>query len=434
MKKGLLLMLAAASVMMMTGCSGSSSSGEKKGVPLAQVDQKGSDGIAFVNVDGQCVINDSRFSSAIGFSEGLCAVFDKGTNKLGFINGKSDLVIPCQFDNDEFRHRIPSMTNIRERNMFHCGYARVCSGDGYILIDRNGNTVLEGYVPIDWDGHVVIACDQNVREVGLYTMNGKVVVAVGKYSRYRFLQNGMLACYDNESGCYGIIDRNGNVVVNKERGEGFLYDEVSDFADGYALVHLKETDGPWHVIDTKGNVVRQYPKRIGNTLTFNRIPKFYEGLTIYQGGILNNRYDPLLEFSDEVKVATYFSDGMARVYESLNGGAKMGYVNTQGEMVIPYKYNAGSDFSDGVALVQDDSGWHIIDKNDNIVATLPGSVRNANGTNVPNFHAERLVTYDDERQVIYDTKGNEVVLQGVTGNIENFYYSGSDNSEVDDEL
>ena len=62
-------MLAAASVMMMTGCSGSSSSGEKKGVPLAQVDQKGVDGIAFVNVDGQCVINDSRFSSAIGFSE-----------------------------------------------------------------------------------------------------------------------------------------------------------------------------------------------------------------------------------------------------------------------------------------------------------------------------------------------------------------------------
>lgn len=254
-------LLASFAAITLIGCSGSGGSNAKKGIALAKVNWNAGDGVVFVDVDGNRIIDSKQFSSSRKFSEGLCAVVDKDTRLMGFINEKGELVIPCQFPNPSsyvgFRNVEP-----RERGVFHCGYARMGNTDGCVLIDRKGNTVLEGFVAVDWDGDVAVVSKDDMRMQGLYTMDGKEIVPIGTYNIIKFLDEENLCCI--KYGVYSIIDKTGKVIIeDKKEAKDYAYEHkvngVKDFSDGLSYVRGEDE---WQIVDAQGTVLGTLDKRL----------------------------------------------------------------------------------------------------------------------------------------------------------------------------
>ena len=412
------------------GCSSSGDTGEKKGIALARANWNAGDGVVFVDVDGNRIIDSKQFNFAGKFSEGLCVVADKETGLCGFINEKGELVIPCSFPNPSNYVRFRGVEP-RERARFHCGYARMGTSDGCVLIDRKGNTVLEGFVAIDWDGDVAIVSKDDMRMQGLYTMDGKEIVPIGTYNSIRFIGEDMLCCQKAGGGNCGIMDKTGKLLVDnvqelKETDRP--YSKVGKFVDGYITVQM--LDGSWRVMDKQGNVKHIFDKWIGNTRTFDgKMPDFTGRVAVIDGMLTGSNFEPIAEFPSGLYNISFvgFVDGMLKVSSSINE-ANYGFLNTKGEIAIPCQYKSATDFSEGLAFVKDDSGWHIIDKQGAVLGTLAD--KDIKEWKLGNFCAGRSVIGE---QMVVDKNGNIVEMPRVT-EIGDFYYSGNDNSELSEDF
>ena len=181
-----------------------------------------------------------------------------------------------------------------------------------------------------------------------------------------------------KNGKYGYIDKSGNVVIplEFEDAEGFYeglaavrikgkwgfinkngkvtipcrYDEVSLFKDGTApvLFYAKEkspldldsiTKPHYGYIDKQGNFTSDIPTKGCAVL---EIEKYYQ----YQ--IRNNVY----------------SEGLM---VDVNNSKKYGFIDIEGNVVIPYKYEDAEKFSEGLAAVKLNGKWGFIDRNDKVV-------------------------------------------------------------------
>lgn len=414
----------------MAGCSGSSSDkGQKKGTPVAKVNWN-QEGVTFVDVDGKRIIDTKDFSSSGDFSEGLCSVTDKESRMVGFIDVKGKLVIPCQFPNPSFYDGFRGVS-IRCREMFHCGYARVGSSEGNALIDRKGHTVLEGYTALDWDGNVAIVCKDDIRCPGLVTMNGKVIVALGTYQAMEFIGEDMIKVYSTY-GDVGIIDTKGGKLVDetqKQTETDTPYKKVGKFVDGYVIVQTSEDE--WLAMNKSGKVVNTLPKYIKNNLVFDgQMPDFKDGFLIYDKAILNSSLEKIADYPPAgLNINSYaFVEGMASVYEGSISDPKFGFVNTKGELVVPCKYKEYKEFSDGLAFVKNDEGWHIIDNQGNIFGSLQD--KELRKYAIGRFCANRAIINGN---VVIDKTGAVIDIPGVD-EISGFYYSGNDNSFLSDEF
>lgn len=425
---GLILLLGL--TICLVGCGGKNAgNSQRKGTPVAKANWKQNEGVVFVDVDGKRLIEETNYSSAGTFSEGLCDVVDKESGLLGFIDIKGNLVIPCQFQAPNFYDRLRGLT-VRSRGVFHNGYARVGSSEANLLIDRKGNPVLEGFTALDWDGKVAIVCKGDVRQPGLVTMDGKEIVPLGTYSAMEFIGEGMIKVYGNNGG-KGIIDAKGAVLIDndqKSKDTNTPYSEVGEFVDGYVVVQT--TNGDWMSMDKKGNVIVTLPKYNGNSLTFGgQMPKFSDGHIIYDNAVYYSSLSMVALFPPKgTNINSYaFVDGMASVYEGSLSEPKIGFANTDGKLVVPCLYSENTDFSDGLAFVRDDTGWHIIDK----TGTVTGSLQFEPRINeLGKFCAERALI---QGKIVIDKTGSVVEMPGIV-EISSFYYSGNDNSTLTDEL
>ena len=68
------------------------------------------------------------------------------------------------------------------------------------------------------------------------------------------------------------------------------------------------------------------------------------------------------------KNASDFSEGLACVADSESDDEYYGYIDKDGEVVIPFTWFAARPFKDGIALVADeDNNWFKIDQEGNII-------------------------------------------------------------------
>jgi len=68
-------------------------------------------------------------------------------------------------------------------------------------------------------------------------------------------------------------------------------------------------------------------------------------------------------YADEVGT---FRSGMAMLVHN----RKIGYINIKGEVVIPQTLDSGSEFVDGVAQVEDDSSYKVINTSGKVTCSL----------------------------------------------------------------
>ena len=154
-------------------------------------------------------------------------------------------------------------------------------------------------------------------------------------------------------GKYGFVDATGAIVIEPS------YDFAGDFYDGLAAVKIGEK---WGYIDPTGKLVIP--------ATFDGASDFSEGFSAVQAGDVAYYIDKTgkkaMELPEDVRQFGRFSEGLAGVWIGETNG--WGYIDTQGNVVIPPQFYAGEAFSEEVASVLDEKNERgFIDKNGNMV-------------------------------------------------------------------
>lgn len=147
-----------------------------------------------IDRDGKVLLGD-LFDCAFNFSEGLMAVQTK--SKSGFINSKGEFVFECDFV-PLIEYNPPSINYF-----FTEGVAVVQVRDGvYKIFDRHGN----------------------------------VVLGETRFKSASICVDDRILVQDEKNGLYGYLDSEGRQAVS------FIFEEASDFYNGYAYGKINETD------------------------------------------------------------------------------------------------------------------------------------------------------------------------------------------------
>lgn len=264
------------------------------------------------------------------FSDGLLPVTKN--KKLGYINAKGEEVIPCTL-----KYYIePGMDDgsvIFGR--FKEGLAKVCSFDGESGAEESfgAKNIKFGYM--DKMGKIIIPpiyqtagdFSEGKAYVSSETFNGfiditgkKLFEIKGMIDRNLEFVDGMLMTTDTDNNQYLFYNSEGKVVLKISMDK---YWRLSNFHEG--LAYFEHYDNINDCIDRKGFIDKNGIEVLNLT---------------------------------EYKIINSFSEGLAAVSKD---GNKFGFINTQGEIVIPCQYEGYStegdmlefnDFHDGVCLVQ----------------------------------------------------------------------------------
>ena len=218
-------------------------------------------------------------------------------------------------------------------------------------------------------------------------------------------------------GKHGYIDLKGNVVLEAE------WDEVSRFnSEGicYIIVKndlnkprmtVKDAQGSvyyYGLADAQGNILcePEYTK-LGEADNTGYIPNLYNRqnamrFTVPQAGNVpmmvrdkENKYG-FITLSGRLTDLKYdeayaFSDGAAAVSE----GGLWGFIDTEGNYIIRPQYKKVTSFSEGKADVWvDDSGWHIIDKNNTRIYFVTAGVETADSFMAAGQYEEAAQAYE----------------------------------------
>lgn len=316
---------------------------------------------------------------AVGdFHDGL-AMVAKG-DKIGFIDKMGNEVIPCIYDFME-----------ETDCSFHEGLAFVHQGDNYYFIDKEGKKAFD--FKYDAANHFSegLAIVWKDGKCGYIDKKGNEVIALtDKYFGHDFSEG--LAAAMSKDGKLGFIDMKGNVVIpfNYDMTEG----DTPLFSEGYAAV---QKEGKYGFIDKKGKEV--IPLKYDNAYPFSEglavvmldeggsqenkfgfvdkngnmvIPCEYGSATSFSEGYAAVSKDEKYFFIDKNGKQAFptsydcwigsFHDGIASVNKYEDKDFLVGYVDAKGNEIAPCIYS-GSDFSEGLAVVQKDGLYGFIDKN-----------------------------------------------------------------------
>ncbi|MCL2361465.1 MAG: WG repeat-containing protein [Defluviitaleaceae bacterium] len=255
-----------------------------------------------------------------GFRDGIAAVIiyeDTGAFRLGYINQSLDFVIPYKTYGFDPHWQTPQFSY--------------------------------GLVPVrsDMDG-----------AVGFFNIRG-VAVTPFMYEAARDFSEGLAAV--RYGGQWGFIDTYGDIHIP------FRYDRAGDFSEGVAPVML---NGRWGFIDTEGElaipfVLEHYYSQGDNFMH----PGFSEDLVpVLFDEEEGPRWGFLTRAGNRMHSYLYhgvhgFVEGRALVMgQDHEGHASFGYINQQGEEIVPPVYDLGRDFSEGLAAVSFNGGWGFIDE------------------------------------------------------------------------
>lgn len=155
-------------------------------------------------------------------------------------------------------------------------------------------------------------------------------------------QCGLALVHKNEK--HGFVNPDGKLVVPT------IYDDASAFSECMALV---KKNGKWGYVDSTG--------KLAIDLKYSDAYSFSYGYAVVSR---DNKYGFVdrngKEFHLEYDMAKSFAEGLAAVQ---NSRGLWGYIDTNGKIVIPFKYEYGDAFYEGRAKVMLNEKWVLIDTN-----------------------------------------------------------------------
>lgn len=276
------------------------------------------------------------------FYDGLAII---GRNdKCGYVNSLGQIIIPCEYDIAVLWHG--------------CDRLMVSSGNDSFFINRRNEAIRQMKDNIKY--HICF-CDD--------------VASI---------------CIDDK---WGFIDVNGDIVIDPV----FDYDPLTGeftypyFSEGLAAIR---ENGKWGFIDKSG-IFRIAPR-------FDAVRGFKDGLAYVRiegkCGAINH--------DGEIIIKTDF-DGISinRPLISISKNGKLGFMDYEGNIKIPVKYDAAGIFSDGLAWVRFEGGEGFIDESGELVLKCSTSSSRTWGS----FAEGRCLIEVNEKCGFMDTSGSIVI-------------------------
>lgn len=243
----------------------------------------------FVNQNGEWIIS-PQYEYAMNFQDGLACVKENG--RYGYINTAGRMSIDAKY--------IGAVS-------FSDGLASVFDGDRWFVIETNGMACE------DFDYSHADTAHPIIFHEGLSLIS--------------------------KSNCYGYVDKKGVLVIPA------VYHYAQDMSDGFAAVR----------IESEEFYIRQDGSRAFQDMHFISCEPFREGLALVtlqndQEAVIHTDGTVAFEVPENVTGYSVFSEELS-VFCSLDRKRKYGYVNKNGEIVIPPILDCAGHFSNGLAKV-----------------------------------------------------------------------------------
>lgn len=262
----------------------------------------------------------------------------KEKDKWGFINELGDIMIKPSFE---------------EAALFSDGLAAVSKKGKYGYIDKTGKTIIEYQFQDAEAFNNESAIVKKDTLYGLIDKKGKFLIQP-RYQELSEATDDIFMAVKNEKS--GYLHKNGKPLTE------FVFDLAGDFINGFALVNKNEKYG---LINERGNFIIELKFAELNFIENNLLKALSESES---WGILNVKGDTILPL-------VYDDIGEFQNHRALvakNG--KCGYVNEQGELLIPIKYVYSSvmlhtgQFQGGYALLKQKNKSVLIDTTGKVIS------------------------------------------------------------------
>jgi hypothetical protein len=128
------------------------------------------------------------------------------------------------------------------------------------------------------------------------------------------------------------------------------------------LAVYEETERPYFLIDNTGKVIKTIEDCDGIYAFSNDIAAYkcksgkFGFLDIDGNKIIPCEYDGF----------GAFSEGYAKVEKKIDGKTKVGYIDNKGNIILPILYELGGNFANGWAIIKKDNNYFFIDRNGNL--------------------------------------------------------------------
>ena len=261
-----------------------------------------------------------RFREVQNFSEGMAAA--RLGSGWGFIDNQGDVEIDFTYKKaGNFRHQI--------------SWVQTDKGCGYL--DKEGDFVIPPRFDKAFDFQWGVARVVQDGDFGLINLSGAYVMRpryaeINAYNEYQLA----VARHRNANVSYGLIDVNGEMITK------LPLKSIQEFREGLAVARYRDEYG---YIDTTGRLVIP--------AIYSKAASFSEGLAAVQKngdcGYINSRGDVTIPF--EYSKCLDFKDGRAVVYKGMR---KAGLINHQGEQLIAPSLDRLLNFQEGRGLVRDE--------------------------------------------------------------------------------
>ena len=311
------------------------------------------------------IVIEPRFQEANLF-QGLLAIV-KIDAQYGVINRQGKLLLTAKFG-------IPVITND--------GKNYISFEPNGIIFDDNGKSLTTSYAfiePYNKYGYAGVT-DRTSLNKGILDSNFHEVV-VPKYAEIEFLSSGLVKGLDGQSHKWGLINlKTGNqfpcdYTAIFEEHEGLMMaskDSLFGFinADGQEIIPFK------YINVTNANWPHGYEMNEKNCVGYN-INGFYEGLAVVEYG------------------------------------NKAGYINKEGELMIPFGFETAFGFSGNRAWVKKNGKWGMINKKGQFVLepvySSPEYMLHNEQLELEGFHDGLVLVTKHNKYGYADTNGKLVV-------------------------
>lgn len=290
----------------------------------------------YIDRQGQTVISPAWTVADI-FSEGRARIGSGSGDirKYGLIDASGNLVVPLTDNVSSYWEDMATVTN----------------GGTVSYIDLEGNDVFgrtwESASPFHEGLAAVVSEGSDL--IGFINTSGEQVIAAQWERSYGFSE-GLAAVRKDK--LWGYIDSSGAVVVEPQ------YDDCDDFCNGLAPVEKDDWEG---YIDASGTVVIP--------LQYERVTCFMDGRAwVERDGVyhmIDTQGNPIGDAVWDNVYSDFRKTEMCRVER----GEKWGYVDRENRLVLDTVYDQATAFSDGIAAVQRNGIWYLIDTNGTDILT-----------------------------------------------------------------
>jgi len=280
----------------------------------------------FINHNGQIVIG-FQFDGASSFSEGLARIFVG--DKVGFIDTNGSVVIPPKFDS---------------ALGFSDGLSVVTIGDKEGYINKTGDTIIKPvfYQADNFENGIARVVEDISSKGSFIDKKGNIILS-GKNFLVSKYNEGLINC--SENGICGYINLEGHFVIPP------TYKYAREFSEGKAAVSpKKDANGKPNRKDLYGFIDKH------NEMI---IPPIYQGSDIqFSEGLCavwNNGYGYINDIGDlvipyEFDLGQHFNEGLA-IFKPKGKNKKYGYINKTGQVIIEPVFTSAEDFENGLASV-----------------------------------------------------------------------------------